>query len=92
MDQQRKNIIKFSKLISKNKSFIRRILVSEDFMNTLLLHADLVKIDDRDIKSENSPDPIRTTYLWDVECLWSYGIKKGCVLEMNDDTYTVCSI
>jgi hypothetical protein len=92
MDQQRKNIIKLEKLIKKNKTFIHRIVVSEEFMNVLLLNADLVKIDDKDIKSENSPDPIRTTYLWDIECVWSFGIKKGCVLEMEDGTYIVLSI
>lgn len=80
-----KKLNKLKSLISKNKDLIKQIIVSEDFMLKLAestIDIGLTMEIEEDTEAE-------LWFMYDVPILLSNFIKKGAVLEMDNDEVIV---
>jgi hypothetical protein len=99
MNKKRKNLLKIKTLIEKNKDFIGRIVVSEEFLQLLQDVADMVDIQTKRLKmsmehefngiENKSEDYIDVTFLYGVPCDISTYIVKGAILEMKNGEHIV---
>lgn len=87
----RKLIIKFKLIVKKNQDFIKRIIVSEDFINQLYKVPNAIEIEVKQDMSKKNGEATEADvwFLFGIETVMSSIIKKGCVLEMISGEWTV---
>lgn len=83
-----KNVRKLRVIINKNRDRIKRIIVSEDFLDKIVQVPKEIIIDSI-IEEDTEAEILR---LYGVETVLSQFVVGGCILEMIDDSYYIIKI
>lgn len=83
-----KNIKKIRIIIEKNKSTIKKIIVSEDFLDKIAQVPKEVVIDSKIDKETESEE----MYLYNIQAVVSRFVKSGCILETYNGEYIVLKL
>lgn len=85
VDDLKKNIQNFRKLIEKNKDFLSLIVVSKDFMLKLKQYPQEVKIEEKvvinDTTSDEDEREKEVWYLFDIPMVFNSALEQGCIIE-----------